>query len=139
MNVLLRRIYFLFFIFYYYLIFVLFFVFVFFFHHDRSGIIICEAGCILKELDDHLSTFDLMMPLDLGAKGSCLIGGNVSTNAGGIRLLRYGNLHGNILGIEAVSSRKNRINLLFPSLKDMSYMIPVYKEIILRFNHLRFR
>src|SRR5215469_16804341 len=43
-----------------------------------------------------------MMPLDLGAKGSCQIGGNVSTNAGGLRLLRYGNLHGNVLGIEAV-------------------------------------
>lgn len=44
-----------------------------------------------------------MMPLDLGAKGSCHIGGNVSTNAGGLRLLRYGNLHGNILGLEIVS------------------------------------
>lgn len=42
------------------------------------------------------------MPLDLGAKGSCHIGGNVSTNAGGIRLLRYGSLHGSVLGVEAV-------------------------------------
>lgn len=47
------------------------------------------------------------MPLDLGGKGSCHIGGNISTNAGGIRLLRYGNLHGNILGLEAVSIKKN--------------------------------
>ena len=38
------------------------------------------------------------MPLDLGAKGSCQIGGNVSTNAGGLRLLRYGSLHGTVLG-----------------------------------------
>jgi len=44
-----------------------------------------------------------MMPLDLGAKGSCHIGGNVSTNAGGMRLLRYGSLHGSVLGLEAVS------------------------------------
>jgi FAD/FMN-containing dehydrogenase len=43
------------------------------------------------------------MPLDLGAKGTCQIGGNVSTNAGGIRLIRYGSLQGSILGIEAVS------------------------------------
>lgn len=43
------------------------------------------------------------MPLDLGAKGTCHIGGNASTNAGGLRLLRYGNLHGSILGVEAVS------------------------------------
>jgi FAD/FMN-containing dehydrogenase len=42
------------------------------------------------------------MPLDLGAKGSCQIGGNVSTNAGGLRLLRYGSLHGSVLGLEAV-------------------------------------
>ena len=44
-----------------------------------------------------------MMPIDLGAKGSCLIGGNIATNAGGLRLLRYGNLHGNVMGLEAVS------------------------------------
>lgn len=42
--------------------------------------------------------FRFVMPLDLGAKGSCQIGGNVSTNAGGLRLVRYGSLHGNILG-----------------------------------------
>lgn len=68
-----------------------------------SGVLICEAGCILQDLENHLTMFGLMMPLDLGAKGSCLIGGCVSTNAGGLRLLRYGNLHANILGIEAVN------------------------------------
>lgn len=41
--------------------------------------------------------FRFVMPLDLGAKGSCQIGGNVSTNAGGLRFLRYGSLHGNVL------------------------------------------
>jgi len=44
-----------------------------------------------------------MMPLDLGSKGSCQIGGNVSTNAGGIRVIRYGTLQGCVLGLEAVS------------------------------------
>lgn len=43
-----------------------------------------------------------MAPLDLGAKGSCHIGGNVATNAGGLRLLRYGSLHANVLGLEVV-------------------------------------
>lgn len=43
-----------------------------------------------------------MMPLDLGAKGSCHIAGNISTNAGGLRLLRYGSLHGTVLGLEVV-------------------------------------
>ncbi|NXV75703.1 D2HDH protein, partial [Atlantisia rogersi] len=42
------------------------------------------------------------MPLDLGAKGSCHIGGNVATNAGGLRLLRYGSLRGTVLGLEVV-------------------------------------
>lgn len=40
--------------------------------------------------------------MDLGAKGSCQIGGNIATNAGGLRLLNYGSLHGSVLGIEAV-------------------------------------
>jgi len=44
-----------------------------------------------------------IMPLDLGAKGSCHIGGNIATNAAGLRLLRYGSLHGNVLGLEAVT------------------------------------
>jgi D-2-hydroxyglutarate dehydrogenase len=44
--------------------------------------ITCEAGCTLQSLNDHLSKYDLMVPLDLGSKGSCHIGGNISTNAG---------------------------------------------------------
>lgn len=63
----------------------------------------CQAGCVLETLDNFLAEKGFVMPLDLGAKGSCHIGGNVSTNAGGIRLIRYGNLHGNVLGLEAVS------------------------------------
>lgn len=43
-----------------------------------------------------------IFPLDLGAKGSCHVGGTVATNAGGLRLLRYGSLHGSVLGLEAV-------------------------------------
>lgn len=42
------------------------------------------------------------MPLDLGSKGSCHIGGNVSTNAGGLRLIKYGSLHNTVLGLQAV-------------------------------------
>ena len=68
-----------------------------------TGTLVCQAGCILEKLESYLEDNGLIMPLDLGAKGSCQIGGNVSTNAGGLRLLRYGSLHGNVLGIEAVS------------------------------------
>ncbi|GJE86007.1 FAD-binding oxidoreductase [Phanerochaete sordida] len=67
-----------------------------------SGIIVADAGCILEAMSEYLAPHDYIMPLDLGAKGSCQIGGNVSTNAGGLRLLRYGNLHGSVLGLEVV-------------------------------------
>lgn len=67
-----------------------------------SGIVSCQAGCVLEKLDNYLMDKGFMMPLDLGAKGSCHIGGNLATNAGGLRLLRYGSLHGTVLGVEAV-------------------------------------
>ncbi|KAG0224634.1 hypothetical protein BGX31_007917 [Mortierella sp. GBA43] len=67
-----------------------------------SGALVCDAGCILEVLDKYLEERGYIMPLDLGAKGSCQIGGNVSTNAGGLRLLRYGSLHGTVLGLEVV-------------------------------------
>ncbi|KAI9884988.1 MAG: hypothetical protein M1823_003225 [Watsoniomyces obsoletus] len=67
-----------------------------------SGTLVVDAGCILEVVDRHLSERDHIFPLDLGAKGSCQIGGNVATNAGGLRLLRYGSLHGNVLGLEVV-------------------------------------
>ena len=67
-----------------------------------SGILVAQAGCVLDDLNQKLSDYKLMMPLDLGAKGSCQLGGNLSTNAGGLRLLRYGSLRGTVLGVEAV-------------------------------------
>lgn len=58
------------------------------------------------------------MPLDLGAKGSCQIGGNISTNAGGLRLLRYGSLHGSVLGLEVVLADGTILDLLSTNRKD---------------------
>lgn len=43
-----------------------------------------------------------MMPLDLGAKGTCQIGGNISTNAGGIKFIKYNSMHANTVGLKAV-------------------------------------
>ncbi|OWZ09570.1 D-2-hydroxyglutarate dehydrogenase, partial [Phytophthora megakarya] len=43
---------------------------------EVSGILVCEAGCILENLDNHVAKHGYMMPLDLGAKGTCQIGGN---------------------------------------------------------------
>ena len=56
---------------------------------ENSSVARLQAGVVLEKLDSHLADHGLMVPLDLGAKGSCHLGGNVSTNAGGLRLLRY--------------------------------------------------
>ncbi|VDO83313.1 unnamed protein product [Haemonchus placei] len=69
---------------------------------ETSGILSCDAGMILELVDNRLAPHGYMMPYDLGAKGSCMIGGNVATSAGGIRLLRYGSLHAHLLGLTAV-------------------------------------
>eukprot|EP00731_Ephydatia_muelleri_P020576 Em0013g303a len=76
------------------------------------------SGCVLESLDAMLAKKGLMMPLDLGAKGSCQVGGNVSTNAGGLRLMRYGSLHGSILGIEVVLPDGKVLDLLSTLRKD---------------------
>ncbi|XP_052228670.1 D-2-hydroxyglutarate dehydrogenase, mitochondrial-like isoform X2 [Dreissena polymorpha] len=83
-----------------------------------SGILTCQAGCILGNLNDHVSQHNLIMPLDLGAKGSCHIGGNLATNAGGIRLLRYGSLHGSVLGLEAVLANGEILDCMSTLRKD---------------------
>ncbi|CAH1644211.1 unnamed protein product [Spodoptera littoralis] len=85
---------------------------------DLSGALVCEAGCVLENLDNYVRERGLIMPLDLGAKGTCHIGGNASTNAGGLRLLRYGNLHGSILGVEAVKADGTVIDCLRSLKKD---------------------
>jgi FAD/FMN-containing dehydrogenase len=64
--------------------------------------IIAEAGCILAEVKAAAEAADLHFPLSLGAQGSCRIGGNVSTNAGGLNVLRYGMTRDLVLGLEVV-------------------------------------
>jgi FAD/FMN-containing dehydrogenase len=61
-----------------------------------------EAGCVLAEVQKAAEARDRLFPLSLGAEGSCQIGGNISTNAGGIAVLRYGNMRALVLGLEVV-------------------------------------
>lgn len=61
-----------------------------------------EAGVILQSLKDRLAEEGLFFPLSLGAQGSCQIGGNLSTNAGGLNVLRYGMTRDLVLGLEVV-------------------------------------
>ncbi|KAF5277754.1 hypothetical protein FQR65_LT03734 [Abscondita terminalis] len=85
---------------------------------ENSGVIVCQAGCILENLNNFLNERNLLLPLDLGSKGSCHIGGNVSTNAAGLRLLRYGSLHGNVLGLEVVKADGEVLDCLNTLKKD---------------------
>jgi len=61
-----------------------------------------EAGCILANIQEAALAADRLFPLSLGAEGSCQIGGNIATNAGGVNVLRYGNTRELTLGLEVV-------------------------------------
>ncbi|KAL0018871.1 hypothetical protein WJX79_008052 [Trebouxia sp. C0005] len=82
------------------------------------GVLSCQSGCVLEQLDNHVGQQGHTMPLDLGAKGSCQIGGNVSTNAGGLRYLRYGSMHGNVTGLEVVLAGGTVLDLMSTLRKD---------------------
>jgi len=70
---------------------------------DRdNNTITVEAGCVLQQVQDAAEGVDRLFPLSLGAEGSCMIGGNLSTNAGGVHVLRYGNTRDLALGLEVV-------------------------------------
>lgn len=61
-----------------------------------------QAGCILQTIQNAAQDKELYFPLALGAQGSCSIGGNIATNAGGILTIRYGNTRDLVLGLEVV-------------------------------------
>lgn len=61
-----------------------------------------QAGCVLQTVCEVAEAKGLIFPLDLGARGSATIGGNISTNAGGNRVIRYGMMRDMVLGLEAV-------------------------------------
>jgi FAD/FMN-containing dehydrogenase len=64
--------------------------------------LVAEAGCVLADVKSAACAAGLYFPLSLSAEGSCQIGGNVATNAGGINVLRYGTMRDLVLGLEAV-------------------------------------
>jgi len=67
-----------------------------------DSVLIAEAGCILENIHAVAREHGMMFPLSMASKGSCRIGGNLATNAGGIQVVRYGNARNLCLGIEAV-------------------------------------
>jgi len=68
----------------------------------ENNSITVEAGCVLQAVQEAARAADRYYPLSLGAEGSCQIGGNLATNAGGTAVVRYGNTRDLVLGIEAV-------------------------------------
>lgn len=77
-----------------------------------------EAGVILENLHQQVKESGFIFPLDLGAKGSCMIGGNIATNAGGLQALRYGVMRNLVLGLEVVLPDGSILNNLNPVTKN---------------------
>src|SRR5579872_6775572 len=83
-----------------------------------SNTMTCEAGVVLQIAQQRASEVDRLFPLSLGAEGSCTIGGNLSTNAGGTTALAYGVAREMALGLEVVLADGRVLNLLSKLKKD---------------------
>ena len=77
-----------------------------------------QAGVVLHDLQKAVAEAGLLFPLDLGAKGSCMIGGNISTNAGGLQAIRYGVMRQLVLGLEVVLADGTVISSMNKMLKN---------------------
>ncbi|OZI71902.1 FAD-binding oxidoreductase [Bordetella genomosp. 12] len=88
-------------------------------HIDRPNMTVTvEAGCTLQHLREALADAGLLFPLSLGSEGSCTIGGNLATNAGGAQALRFGNARDLCLGLEFVTAQGELISELGGLRKD---------------------
>ena len=86
----------------------------------KGGTVVAEAGVVLERLQQAAEEAGMLFPLSLGAQGSCRIGGNISTNAGGTQVLAYGNTRSLVLGLEVVLPTGEIWNGLRGLLKDNS-------------------
>lgn len=79
---------------------------------------VVEAGCVLQVVQEAAEKVDRLFPLSLAAEGSCTIGGNLATNAGGTQVLRYGNARDLVLGLEVVTAEGKIMHALRGLRKD---------------------
>ncbi|MGI9237774.1 MAG: FAD-binding oxidoreductase [Woeseiaceae bacterium] len=77
-----------------------------------------EAGCVLAAIQEAAQAVERIFPLSLGAEGSCQIGGNLATNAGGVNVIRYGTARSLVLGLEVVLADGSVLNNLRSLRKD---------------------
>jgi FAD/FMN-containing dehydrogenase len=84
----------------------------------QAEVMICEAGVTLAEAQAAALVADRLFPLSLAAEGTCTIGGNVSTNAGGVTVIAYGNTRDLVTGVEAVLADGRIVNALSKLRKD---------------------
>ena len=84
----------------------------------QENVATVQAGVVLQRLQEELAASNLLFPLDLGARGTCTIGGNVATNAGGINVLRYGMVRNLIVGLEVVLMDGTVMSSMYPMLKN---------------------
>src|SRR5690606_4639958 len=80
--------------------------------------LVAEAGCILQSVQQAARDAGRLFPLSLAAEGSCTLGGNLATNAGGTQVLRYGNARELALGLEVVTAEGDIWNGLRGLRKD---------------------
>jgi FAD/FMN-containing dehydrogenase len=84
----------------------------------EAGAMVVRAGTVLAAAQEAARDAGFLLPVDLGARGSAQIGGLVATNAGGLRVIRYGTMRDNLLGVEAVLADGRVLSHLTRTIKD---------------------
>ncbi|MBU1359735.1 MAG: FAD-binding oxidoreductase [Gammaproteobacteria bacterium] len=89
-----------------------------------EGVMQVQAGATLQQVQEAAVGQGWLFAVDLGARGSCHIGGNAATNAGGVRVIRYGTMRDSVLGVEAVLADGTVVSSLTRLVKNSTGMDP---------------
>ncbi len=89
-----------------------------------EGVMQVQAGATLQQVQEAAAAAGWMFAVDLGARGSCHVGGNAATNAGGVRVIRYGTMRDSVLGVEAVLADGTVVSSLSRLIKNSTGFDP---------------